>query len=291
VALLLAAAACRADAPATAPAPTPEGTAAARAALEGAGLRLAADGGDADVFQVRLRWALGRDAAALGNECIVARDHAQVAVVLVDGHGLPYCYMAKDLFLLFDAQGGGRLRVGERGAPGVLLTTDKDQDRLQAFAYFRTAQQQAGIDVDPGAILARFLVKTTRAAWDEARGAWLLETERARATVQLAPAAAGARPALRGLSVTAPGAFVELSEVRLGDKPALRVDLTRAAVEAAGLATEAVDLKELEHLPLVARADFARTPVERAAVETFARLVGLEPPGTAAATAPARPAH
>jgi hypothetical protein len=277
---------CRAEVPATAP--ETRVVPAAREALGAVRLRLTADGGDAEVFQARVRWTLGRDAATLGNECIVARDHEKAAVVLVDGQGLPYCYMTQDLFLLFDADGGGQLRVGERGAPGVLLTTEKDQDRLQAFAYFRTAQRQSEIDIDPGAILAGFLAKTTRAARDEARGTWLLETEKARATVQLAPAAAGARPALRRLSVTAPGALVELSEVRLGERPALKVDVTRAAVEAAGLAARPVDLKELERLPLVVRADFATSPAERAAAETLARLLGLNALGRPAATAPAR---
>ena len=71
----------------------------------------------------------------------------------------------------------------------------------------------------------------------------------------------------------------------------MKVDVTRASAEAAGLATRRVDLKELERLPLVVRADFAKSPGERAAAETLARLLGLDAPGRPAATAPARPAH
>jgi hypothetical protein len=63
--------------------------------------------------------------------------------------------------------------------------------------------------------LARFAAKATRAAFDPASNAWTLETDKARASVQLAGNQGNSGPALCGLSMTAPGALVELLDLRL----------------------------------------------------------------------------
>jgi hypothetical protein len=225
------------------------------------------DDGAADCFRFMVTLVLKTNGnATVPTNYVVARDHHQMAAVVLSGRGDPYAYLTKGFMAGFDPMEPGQLLVNTDGNPRFVFELGKEND-LDVELSFLHSIKQPELRIDLNEILRGAIANAGRADYDPQRRIVRMATESSSMLVALPPATAQGQFGIERLELhSRTGAIVVFPGITLGAPPPQIFNIDKGAFEAAGLKTREATQTEPGNVSLLVPRAFGTHPQESLAI-------------------------